>query len=138
MKVRVRKNYNLYRQQQTGGNYPVFRGKRRFQRGAGFGSFFKGLGKTLFKHIKPVAKRVVKHVGPKLYAAAVETGADVISGKKNLKQAVKDSAIKQRKALVKDLKKIIAPPKKKKQKGGSLMRKKKIGVRRSKKSDIFS
>ena len=105
MRVRQRKNMNLYRQsiQQRGG-FPVYRARRRF-RGGGLGSLFKGafkaFGKPLLKVGLKAGKNVLKSIGPKLAKEVAETGADLVSGKTTLKKALKKTAKQTKKAVVK-------------------------------------
>lgn len=88
MRLEKKGTTNLYskiiKQQEGGGrfNHPVFRPYAlRNRRRGGFS----------FKPFLSVAKNVLKDVGPDLGKMVVKTGMDVLSGKKNLKQAIKDN-----------------------------------------------
>ena len=69
---------------------PYFKGASR-QRGRGFGALAQVLGRTaipfLSKYIVPAAKRV----GADLFEAALPEIGNVVSGKKNIKTALKET-----------------------------------------------
>ena len=95
MKVRSRKP-NLYISMQKGG-LPIFKGLPSCKiRGAGIlGSVigkigFKHMAKLAAKKILPkIGKHVKEKIAPEILGAALESGKSVLSGEKNLKQAMK-------------------------------------------------
>lgn len=92
MRVKKRRNMHLFKasMMQSGG-FPVYRGRRHF-RGAGLGSFFKGAFKVIGKPLMRMGKGVLKSIGPQLARDVAATGAEMISGKTSLKQALKKTA----------------------------------------------
>ena len=84
----------LLRQEQAGGsweNVPIVFSGRRGQRGFGFGSFIKSIG----KFILPVAKTI----GRKVATQALEVGKDIILKGHDPKEALKTRG----KALIKNV-----------------------------------
>ena len=137
MRVRHRRNQHLYTtmisQRGSGMTIPMYRASRRFMRGGGFGSFFKGAMKALSKPLLNIGKEVIKDMAP----AIAKTGAQVLSGKTTLKKAMKATAKEtgkslskgSRRALEKEIDKLG-----KKQKGGNLKGKNKLRGRTTNKT----
>ena len=106
MKVRSRKP-NLYISMQKGG-LPIFKGLPSHKiRGAGFlGSVigkigFKCMAKLAAKKILPkIGKHVKEKIAPEIFGAALESGKSVLSGEKNLKQAMKSGIKKAKKNIL--------------------------------------
>jgi hypothetical protein len=69
--------YEDYYKRQTGGEIPVFAG-RRHQRGHGLGSVLSGL----FRKVVPFIKDNVRNVGANLLRTGADIAQDMIKGKK--------------------------------------------------------
>lgn len=143
MKVRHKRNPNLYIKYQQQGGFPVFRGRPR--RGGWFlGNALKSFGtfavrKLIPKVVKPLGTKLLKSVAPKLARAAVKGTRDVVSGKMSLKQALKEGVRQNKKAVMSAtsaaIKEELANFRKRKQKGGRMMyvQKMKKGITKRKK-----
>jgi hypothetical protein len=99
------------RRYQSGGNFPVFRGRRyqsgggvyrlpqmsrlNQQRGAGLGGMFRSFARTVAPHLK----RGLKHVGKRALAAGVNMAQDMMENKTSFKDALKQQAKSEIKAL---------------------------------------
>ncbi len=94
----------MYAALQRGG-FPVFRGRRRL-RGAGLGSLLSSIGlsfgRNILRKLPSIGKRVIKSVGPQILNAAMEGGKDVISGRKKIKRAFKDTVKKHGRKIAKN------------------------------------
>ena len=127
MKVRHRRP-NLYIDMQKGG-LPTFKGLLRHRiKGAGFlGSLigkvgFKCIAKVAAEKILPkIGKHVKEKIAPKIMDAALESGRSVLSGKQNLKQAMKSGAKKVKKDILKISKNALKDEIARYQKGGIIM-----------------
>ena len=127
MKVRSRKP-NLYISMQKGG-LPTFKGLPSHKiREAGFlGSVigkigFKCMEKLAAEKILPkIGKHVKEMIAPEILSAALESGKLVLSGEKNLKQAMKSGFKKVKKNILNVSKTVLKDKIVQYQKGGTLM-----------------
>lgn len=118
----------LYRKQfiQHGG-MPHFSGRIHVRpyRGMGLtgGSFFSKLApighviKKLGRTILPIGKEIVKKIGPKLLESAAVNAHDVMSGKKKILSAVKDTVLKNKNELIGDVLEVASRHARKRQHG---------------------
>ncbi len=74
----------FFRSGQHGGSLVGFRGSRFPQRGAGLGSIFS----SLFRSILPVAKSVGKAVGRQALSTGAEAAADTLAGRRSFGDAL--------------------------------------------------
>ncbi len=103
----------FFRNGQQGGSLVGFRGSQFPQRGAGIGSIFS----SLFRSILPVAKSVGKAVGRQALSSRAEAAADTLAGHRSLGDALE---LRRRQGASKLIKKGIRKMKKwKGQKGRS-------------------
>ena len=103
MKVRKRsKTFYKYALAGQRGGFGEYKGKipRRRMRGAGFGKLIGKLGLTLGKKLLSIGKNVAKEALPDIKKAAVEGFTDVVTKRKSLRSALKDSARKTKNSLV--------------------------------------
>lgn len=88
--------------------------------------------------MKPLGKKLLKSVAPKLARAAVKGTRDVVTGRKSLKQALKQGVRDNKKqvmsATTAAIKEELAKFQRKRQKGGRLMYVKKMNKSISKRS----
>jgi hypothetical protein len=89
--------YEDYYRRQTGGEIPVFVG-RRYQRGHGLGSILSGL----FRRVVPFVKDNIRNVGRNLLKTGVNVVGDVLGGKK-FKEAAKEHIPRAIKRTVEDI-----------------------------------
>ena len=83
--------WKAFFKKQTGGS-DIYVGNR-FQRGAGFGSFLRGLARAVF----PVARTVAKSVGKDLLRTGINVGSDLLAGRdarETLKEHGKKAGVK--------------------------------------------
>ena len=92
-----RNMYEDYYKRQTGGEIPVFVG-RRYQRGHGLGSVLGGL----FRRVVPFIRGNVGKIGKHLLRTGVDIAGGVLGGKK-FKQATKEGVSRGIKRTVEDL-----------------------------------
>ena len=99
MKVRSRKKtQHLYTNHLQRGGLAVYRGERL--RGGRFSlRFLAPIGKFLGKTALSIGKKIVKKAAPKLVSTAIESGEEYLSGKTNLKGALKHGLSKGKKQL---------------------------------------
>lgn len=103
MKVRQRTPNQYLKMAQRGG-LPVFRGLPRYKmRGTGFLSSLAG--KVLRTKVLPMVK---KQFVEKVVPIALESGSDIISGRKTFKQAMKSGLKKGKSALKQEVEKYVS------------------------------
>ena len=123
------KNFFVHTSHLQKGGLTIYRGDRL--RGGHFSlHFLVPIGKSVGKTALKLGKKIFKNVAPKVAKTVLETGEDVLSGKTNLRSALKQGVKKGRRqlasstheALIEELKRYES-----KQKGrGGLIRKRKF------------
>ena len=113
MKVR-KKGRNRYIKMQEGG-FGVFRGTARYKRGGG--GMFGTLAKSARSILPRVGKKIFKAVAPVL----LDEGRQLLTRKKNVKQAVKSVAKRSKSNVINAGKEALRQEIARYQKGGGLM-----------------
>lgn len=104
-------DFKKYYLQQTGGNYPIFRGTH-FQRGYGIGGVFRRLFSWFMPILKEHALPASKNIGKEIIKSTSDFANDLIDGKKdffisdkNPNKNQKGNGYKRKRNLKKDIKK---------------------------------